>query len=63
MNNICHFQRRNFLRLLLTGGISLSYWLSSSLSARANHKAKALVLSCIDFRFVEFEQSFLKKKK
>lgn len=57
----CYCYRRNFVKLLLTGGFGLSYWLSSTSSARANQKAKALVLSCIDFRFVNFEQNFLKK--
>ncbi|WP_324281787.1 carbonic anhydrase [Cyanobacterium aponinum UTEX 3222] len=62
MNN-CHCQRRNFLKMLLTGGFSLSYWLSSSSKAEANHQAKALVLTCIDFRFVDFEQNFLKNNQ
>lgn len=57
----CHCQRRNFFKLLLTSGFSLSYWLSTTLKAEANHQAKALVLTCIDFRFVDFEQKFLVK--
>lgn len=59
MNNICTCKRRDFTKLLLTGSFGLSFWLSSSLSVKAEHKAKALVLSCIDFRFVDFEQNFL----
>lgn len=59
-SNICHCQRRNFIKLLLIGSFSLSFWLSSSLSAKAGQKTKALVLSCIDFRFINFEQNFLK---
>lgn len=59
MNNICTCKRRDFTKLLLTGSLGLSFWLSSPLSANAQHKAKALVLSCIDFRFVDFEQNFL----
>ncbi|NCO75215.1 MAG: carbonic anhydrase [Cyanobacteria bacterium] len=57
--NICTCKRRDFTKLLLTGSLGLSFWLSSPLSAKADHKAKALVLSCIDFRFVDFEQNFL----
>ncbi|MGI0480914.1 carbonic anhydrase [Geminocystis sp. CENA526] len=60
MSNICNCQRRNFIKLFLTGSVGLSYWLSSSLLAQADYKAKALVLSCIDFRFIDFEQNFLK---
>jgi hypothetical protein len=58
--NICTCQRRTFLKLLLIKSLGLSFWLSSSLSAKADNKTKALVLSCIDFRFIDFEQNFLK---
>ncbi|BAQ61027.1 hypothetical protein GM3708_1433 [Geminocystis sp. NIES-3708] len=57
--DICTCKRRDFTKLLLTGSFGLSFWLSSALSAKAEYKAKALVLSCIDFRFVDFERNFL----
>jgi hypothetical protein len=60
--DLCHCQRRNFFKLLLTGSLSLSFWLNSTKIANAEHKTKALVLSCIDFRFVDFEQNFLKSQ-
>ncbi len=61
--DIYHCQRRNFLKLLLTGSLGLSFWLDSTRIANAEHKTKALVLTCIDFRFVDFEQDFLKSQK
>ena len=50
--------RRWFLRLLLPGLATVPFLLTAQ-SATAEHEAKALVLSCIDFRFVESEQYFL----
>lgn len=52
--------RRGFLRSLLVSAIVTGSWSSMTLPATAlDHKAKALVLSCIDFRFLEEEHSFL----
>jgi len=39
--------------------MSLPLLLSAKPARAANHKAKALVLSCIDFRLIEAERSFL----
>jgi len=50
--------RRHFLRSLLPGIVAPL--LLKTLPARAaEHQAKALVLSCIDFRFLETERYFL----
>jgi len=52
--------RRDFLQHLLFGTIASGLSLIAPQSARAaDHRAKALVLSCIDFRFIEAEQQFL----
>lgn len=56
-NHYCQCDRRWFLRFLLLGAIAPL--LNSQSALAANHKAKALVLSCIDFRFVESERYFL----
>ncbi|WP_026098183.1 carbonic anhydrase [Kamptonema formosum] len=53
--------RRHFLRSLLPGALALSV-LSAAEPARAEHTAKALVLSCIDFRFLEAERYLLALK-
>jgi hypothetical protein len=52
--------RRHFLKLLLPGVVGLSI-LQLAEPARAN-QARALVLSCIDFRFVKTESDFLEMK-
>lgn len=52
--------RRWFLRSLVPGLAIAFPLLLTTQPARANeHKAKVLVLSCIDFRFVEAERYFL----
>jgi hypothetical protein len=52
--------RRWFLRSLLPGlAIAFPLLLTAQPARATEHKAKALVLSCIDFRFVEFERHFL----
>jgi hypothetical protein len=56
----CNCQRRTFVKLLLTG---LALWLGYAQMAKASGMAKALVLSCIDFRFLDFESNFLKSIK
>ncbi len=61
MNNKC-WCRRHFLQGLITGSISLSLLLQLPESAQASGQAKALVLSCIDFRFVDGEKNFLNTK-
>lgn len=50
--------RRHFLKLLLPGALSLAV-LSAEKPALAERTAKALVLSCIDFRPLEAERYFL----
>jgi hypothetical protein len=52
--------RRTCLRSLLPGfAIAFSLLLTAQPARATEHKAKALVLSCIDFRFIESEQYFL----
>lgn len=59
---ICH--RRKFLKLLTTTitttTLTLPFLLLSNQTAKAS-ETKALVLTCIDFRFVHFQQEFLSK--
>jgi hypothetical protein len=52
------FPRRHFLRSLLPG-IVTPLLLKTLPAKAAEHQAKALVLSCIDFRFLETERYFL----
>ena len=61
-NSNCKCFRRQFLKVLFTGNISLLLWLQSSQKAQASGQIEALVLSCIDFRFVNFERDFLQEK-
>jgi len=42
--------------------IAIPLWLKSNQTAQASGYTKALVLSCIDFRFVNLEQNFLREK-
>ena len=54
--------RRHLLKSILPGAIAF-YILQSAQPAKAEkHSAQALVLSCIDFRFLESELSFLSQK-
>jgi hypothetical protein len=53
--------RRHFLRSLLPGALALTI-LQSAAPARAGSRTKALVLSCIDFRFLTAERYFLAEK-
>lgn len=57
---VCH--RRQFLKILTIGTMTLPFWLQATKVAKASAKTKALVLSCIDFRFVNFEHDFLRDK-
>lgn len=50
--------RRHFLKSLLSGSVALSV-LQTAPARAAIHQAKALVLSCIDFRFLTVERKFL----
>jgi hypothetical protein len=54
--------RRWFLRSLLLSTITLPLLLTAQPAKASDHKAKALVLSCIDFRFVESERYFLSRQ-
>ena len=59
---LCCSSRRHFLKSFLPGVIAFTV-LQSAQSAKAEvHQTKALVLSCIDFRFLTAEQSFLRNK-
>ncbi len=59
----CICQRRHLLKFFLTGTLTLcSFWLKSPSVAQASEKTKALVLTCIDFRFVNFEHDFLREQ-
>ena len=54
--------RRHFIKSMLPGAIAL-YVVQSAQPAKAEkYQAQALVLSCIDFRFLESELSFLAQK-
>jgi carbonic anhydrase len=54
--------RRHFLKSLLPGGLALAVLQSAGAARAENHQAKALVLSCIDFRFLKSEIDFLLTK-
>ncbi len=59
----CKVSRRFFIQRILPVGIIWSGKLLYPQSVLASeHQAKALVLSCIDFRFVGLEQSFLARQ-
>jgi hypothetical protein len=59
----CQVSRRFFIQRILPVGIIWGGNLLHPQSALASeHQAKALVLSCIDFRFVGLEQSFLARQ-
>ncbi len=59
---INHYHRRRILQFLLAGSLSLPLWFKSSKTAYGSTKVKALVLSCIDYRFVSIEQHFLQQQ-
>ncbi|AFZ24272.1 hypothetical protein Cylst_2028 [Cylindrospermum stagnale PCC 7417] len=56
------FSRRHFLKSLLPGAVALTVLQSAAPAKAATHQAKALVLSCIDFRFMTAERRFLADK-
>ncbi len=47
------------MKSILSGAITLPWLLAAQPANAIGHNAKALVLSCIDFRFLEKEHSFL----
>ncbi|MFN3360065.1 MAG: carbonic anhydrase [Pseudanabaenaceae cyanobacterium] len=59
----CVLTRRHFLERILAIGLVSSTSLMFPQIVQANeHRAQALVLTCIDFRFVNLEQSFLARQ-
>ncbi|MBD2566378.1 carbonic anhydrase [Anabaena lutea] len=60
----CHplANRRHFLKSLLPGAVAFSILQSAAPVRAATRQTKALVLSCIDFRFMTAERYFLSKK-
>lgn len=54
--------RRHFLKALLPGGLALAVLQSAGVARAEEHQAKALVLTCIDFRFLQSESAFLLTK-
>ena len=54
--------RRQILHYLLSGSLSLPLWLKSTENAHASNKPQALLLTCIDYRFIDIEQNFLKQQ-
>lgn len=56
------FSRRHFLKSLLPGAVALTILQSAAPAKAATHQPKALVLSCIDYRFVTAERKFLGNK-
>lgn len=60
VNCQCHgMGRRHFLKSLLPGAIALAVLQSAQPALAQDSEAKALVLSCIDFRFLASERYFL----
>lgn len=66
-NCLCHdvnlhgINRRQLLKMLMASSFGVFSWLQSSSAVYGSSRVKALVLSCIDFRFVTMEQNFLQK--
>jgi carbonic anhydrase len=60
----CHplVSRRHFIKSLLPGALAFTILQSAAPARAENHQPKALVLSCIDFRFMTAEGNFLKRK-
>ncbi|MBE9214682.1 carbonic anhydrase [Plectonema cf. radiosum LEGE 06105] len=54
--------RRHFLKSFLPGAVAFSILQSTAPAKAETHQAKALVLSCIDFRFLTAESDFLGRK-
>lgn len=60
----CHTSasRRHFIKSLLPGAVAFTILQSAAPAKAEIHQAKALVLSCIDFRFLTAERYFLSRK-
>ncbi|MTJ07505.1 carbonic anhydrase [Anabaena sp. UHCC 0204] len=60
----CHplASRRYFLKSLLPGAVAFSVLQSAAPARAVTYQAKALILSCIDFRFLTAERYFLRNK-
>ncbi|BAZ29690.1 hypothetical protein NIES4074_21370 [Cylindrospermum sp. NIES-4074] len=54
--------RRHFLKSLLPGAVAFTILQSAAPARAKGHQTKALVLSCIDFRFMTAERYFLRRK-
>ncbi len=54
--------RRHFIKSLLPGAVAFTILQSAAPARAKTYEAKALVLSCIDFRFLTAERYFLKNK-
>ena len=54
--------RRHFLKSLLSGTVAFTILQSASPARAETHQAKALILSCIDYRFLAAERYFLSLK-
>lgn len=61
MNTTSNCRRRWFLRSLLSASILLPSLSFSRSAFSLPSQPKVLVLSCIDFRFFDYEQTFLKE--
>ena len=54
--------RRRILQFLASGSLSIPLWLKSTQKASAVNKPQALLLTCIDYRFIDIENNFLKQQ-
>jgi carbonic anhydrase len=60
----CHSSasRRHFIKSLLPGAVAFTILQSAAPAQAEVHRAKVLVLSCIDFRFLTAERYFLSRR-
>lgn len=59
---LCCSTRRHFLRYFFPGVVAFTVLQSAKPANAEVHQTKALVLSCIDFRFLTAERYFLRNK-
>ena len=59
---LCCSSRRHFLRSFLPAAVAFTVLQSATPAKATVNQSQALVLSCIDFRFLTAEQSFLRNK-
>ncbi len=59
---LCCSSRRHFLQSFLPGVVAFTVLQSTTPAKAEVNQAQALVLSCIDFRFLKKEQYFLRSK-